>query len=52
MRKVTSHDIESARRAYVAALGTKHEEHYRQLLWMVVEQAKAQRDSKAMRRAA
>lgn len=34
--KVTARDIESARREYVAALGTKHESHYEQLLrWLV-----------------
>jgi hypothetical protein len=42
MRKVTAQDIESARREYVAALGTKHEAHHRQLLVWLVEKARVQ----------
>jgi hypothetical protein len=36
--KVTAQDIESARREYVAALGTKHEANKRQLLrWLIMK---------------
>ena len=42
MKRVTAQDIESARRQYVAALGTKHEEHHRQILALLVEKARVQ----------
>lgn len=38
--KVTAQDIETARRAYVAALGTEHEGRYRRLLELLVEKAR------------